>query len=120
MKKLAFITLIAAIVFGVNISNVHAETSGDKIAIEDLSGNVAGYYDAASQVLTLRMYVHDGSDRVLIVISDRGGKAVHKDKVHVDRRGKILEIPMAGLSEGQYMLRVKGSQLSYYMRIKHK
>lgn len=120
MKSLTYFTIVAALVFGMNLSNVNAASKTEKVTVEDPAGYAQAYYNETSQVLTLRMIVPEGRDRVVIYLSDRRGNVVYKDKTIVSTRGAIVEIPMADLSEGNYFLRVKGSQITYSMRIKHK
>lgn len=120
MKSLIYLSLITAFVFGLNLPNANATAKNDKVSMESLEVYAQAHYNEASQVLTLRMSVPEGKDRVMIYLASRRGNVVFKDKTIVSTRGTIVEIPMADLPEGNYFLRVKGSQISYSTRIKHK
>lgn len=120
MKLLSYITLIAAFAFGMNNTNAVAATTIDNAVVEMDGGNVSAAFDEASEIITLRMITDGSTDRVMVVLTGRGGEVVFKEKVAVNNRGAILEIPMADLAEGNYFLRVKGSALNYSGRFKKK
>lgn len=120
MKTLSYITLIAAFTFGMNNTNSFAANNSDNITIEMSGGHVDAGFNEASETITLRMISDGTAERVLIVLSGRGGAVVYKEKVVVNSRGTTLEIPMADLSEGNYFLRVKGATLNYSGRFKKK
>lgn len=120
MKVYTYLLLVTALFFGMTVQNVKANTIHSNTAEIIASGNAGAYYDVATQTLTLRMLVSEGQDRVMVVLSGRDGSAVYKDKKIVDTRGAIVEISMEDMPSGIYYLRVKGSQIAYATRLKHK
>lgn len=120
MKILSYITFIAAFAFGMHNTKAVAATHTDDIAVEVSGGHVDVAYNETSESITLRMFSAVNTERVMVVLSGRGGSVSFKEKVIVVNRGTILEIPMAELSEGNYFLRVKGTTLNYSGRFKKK
>lgn len=120
MKILSYITLIAAFAFGINNTNALDATTNDNTVAEMDGGHVNAAYDEASEAITLRMITDVSPDRVMVLLANHDGVVVFKEKVAVSTRGTILEIPMAGLTPGNYFLRVKGTTLNYSGRFKKK
>lgn len=118
MKLLSYITLIAAFTFGINNSNAGAVTPHENVNVAIEGGSVHARYIEDSESIMLRIIAEGPQERVMIVLSGRGGEIVFKEKVVVDNRGVIMEIPMADLLEGMYFLRVKGTTINYSGRFK--
>jgi len=120
MKKLAFITLIAACVFGANIQNANAADKNENAVIEVNGGQINAGFNEATQTITLRMTVAEGQERVSVTLLNQSGEVAFKETVIVNQRGAQLEIPMAEFAQGVYFLRVSGNTILFSERYKKK
>jgi methionine-rich copper-binding protein CopC len=120
MKKVAFITLIAALVLGVNTQNANAANLNEKAAVEANGGQVNAGFNEATQTITLRMNSPEGQERVSVTLTSQSGDVVFQETVLVNQRGTQLQIPLAEFAQGIYFLRVNGNTISYSERYKKK
>jgi len=111
MKKVAFITMIAACLFGVNTSIAHAASTNEKEVVETIGGYAAASFDETTETIQLRMSIPQGKEQVSIVLLNSRGRAVYKETAMVHQKGVQIDIPMANLAEGLYTLQVKGQSI---------
>jgi hypothetical protein len=121
MKKLAILSVLGAFIFGFNGTPVQAGNNGTENAVVIISGTAQAAFNDVTEVITLRMASAQRQERVSIILSSNAtGQTVFEDKLIVDNKGAVLEIPMAGLKAGMYTLRVNGQTIKLSDRFKKK
>ncbi len=119
MKKLAYITLIAAFIFGTQPQEAFSTESNVFEMEERGEAQVRIGYDDNSQTLTLVMATAGAKERVIVqVLSDRN--VVLQEVYMVTSRTQTFEIDMAGLPEGAYTVNVTSKSFKESTRIKKK
>ena len=119
MKKLAYITLIAAFIFGVQTQEAFSSELNAFEMEERGEGHARIGYDDNSETLTLVLATAGMKERVIVqVLSDRN--VVIKEMFMVTGRAQTFEIDMAGLPGGAYTVQVTSKSLKETTRIKKK
>lgn len=80
---------------------------------------VSAAFDATTEKIALSILT-EKNQRVTIVVTNRQGSAVYKDRVMVDQYGYMTEISLEGMPEGIYYLSVKGHTISHLQRFRKK
>jgi len=114
MKKLAFITLIAACIFGVNTQSANATHTNEDVVIQlSGGGEISTAYDEESQTIKLRMKSGQNNERVSITLKSQSGFITFKEQIAVSNRGTEFDISMERMNSGIYMLEVEGATISF-------
>lgn len=119
MKKLAYITLIAAFIFGVQTQKAFSTELNAFEMEERGEGHARIGYDDAAEKLTISMATAVERERVIVqVISNRN--IVIQEVFLVTNRTQTFEIDMAGVPGGAYTVLVKSKFFKESTRIKKK
>lgn len=119
MKKVALITMITAFAFGYSSQNAVAANSDN--AIEEVRGGSVGMnYDDATDMLSLRITTNGKLQRASITVMNSQRQVVHKQLVVLTDVSSIVDIPLAGHTDGVYTIQVKGDAISFATRFKKK
>lgn len=120
MKKLAYITLIAAFVFGVQTQEAFS-SENNAIEIErGGKGEARAAFDQNSEILHVSMHVAGGRERVQILVYNSNGNVVAKEAVVATSRGLDVQIDLAGTPGGAYAVKVVSESIKMSTRFKKK
>lgn len=119
MKKLAYITLIAAFVFGVQTQKGFS-SDNNTFALEEIENeNVRIGYDEANQNLNLVLVSDYASERVAVQVFS-GRTMVIKEMLVITDRSQTFNIDLSDLPNGAYTVMVTGRSFKLNQRIKKK
>lgn len=119
MKKLAYITLIAAFVFGVQTQKGFSSDNNTFALEEIVNENVRIGYDEANQNLNLVLVSDYASERVAVQVFS-GRTMVIKEMLVITDRSQTFNIDLSDLPSGAYTVMVTGRSFKLNQRIKKK
>lgn len=119
MKKLAYITLAAAFIFGVQPQEAFSTENNILEIEESVNEQVRIGYDERKETLLLVLESNGDTERALVQV-EQNGKTYIKEALMVTGRSQTFEIDMSGLPGGAYTASVVAPSFKAVTRFKKK
>lgn len=123
MKKLAYISLVAACIFGVQPQKAFSATES-AIEAEVVAGsnvNVRVQFSEATQTLNIKTSNNGKKEKVLVYVSSRKDGVVAKEMfVLHPKTGGLCAVDLSHLTSGVYDVKISSPSILYGTRFKKK
>ena len=111
MKKLAYITLIAACVFGLQPQNAFSAENNAIEMEKGGKGTVKILMDQNAEVLNL--FISPAGKEKAYIIVNFAGNTVAKQTLMIYPQDNVVEIDLAGMSRGTYTVKVVSDSIEF-------
>lgn len=116
MKKLSYITLMVALLMGLQFST-YASSISETVDGPTLStaptGDATAEYVAAEEAIVVDMVTAGDRERVLVTVTNPRGQVVAREYVVANGKGAQTHIEMRGAPEGSYLIEVSSNTIEY-------
>ena len=120
MKKLAYITLIAAFIFGVQTQQAFSATDNAEVeVVKSERGEAKVVYNYKTETLILSLRTAHGTEKVMVTVAHNNA-IVAKEVLLAAGRMRDYHIDLAGMPAGEYQVKVSSKTIALGERFKKK